>query len=501
MIGLEQFVKNLSSRSFPIAWPGQWAGGGWIASRRGPQAKASINPNDTREKLIEVSLDKESVQQTIDAAERARKEFAATSLATRLEIIQRFRQMLADYQAPAELTLRLEGGKPRWEAQDDVAAALRYLDWVVKNGETINSELLAPARLGPHPGASFVMLPIGVTVAYVPFSTPITSFAFYFAAAMIAGCPLIINSSAHALLSCMFLALVAEKLDLPPGIFNVVFGNFSTFRQMLTDRRVAAVLYTGSREHCDTIRAESKLSLGRQVVLQSGGKNAVIVHSSADLGRAVDCVIRGAFTSAGQRCSSTSRVFVYRSQVPEFLDRLVESVKAIKIGRTDLDGDDSGPTMGPLYSDKAVEKFLRFQTMANRESEKTLLWGRSMESMPHGNFVTPGIHHLTRFDNNSAYQGNVLFCPDVAVYDYDVLDTAIEQINTTDAAFAVSFIGDADALEERRHAFLAPNLLVNIPTVETEATLPLAGRLLSGHHRYHGPGVALYLCYPQVLCR
>jgi acyl-CoA reductase-like NAD-dependent aldehyde dehydrogenase len=139
--------------------------------------------------------------------------------------------------------------------------------------------------------------------------------------------------------------------------------------------------------------------------------------------------------------------------------------------------------------------------MANRESEKTLLWGRSMESMPHGNFVTPGIHHLTRFDNNSAYQGNVLFCPDVAVYDYDVLDTAIEQINTTDAAFAVSFIGDADALEERRHAFLAPNLLVNIPTVETEATLPLAGRLLSGHHRYHGPGVALYLCYPQVLCR
>src|SRR5690606_7847936 len=163
-------------------------------------------------------------------------------------------------------------------------------------------------------------------------------------------------------LSCMFLALIAEKLDLPAGVFNVVFGNFSSFRQMLGDRRVAAVLYTGSREHCDTIRTESKLSLGRQVVLQSGGKNAVIVHSSADLERAVVRGLHGALTTAGQRGSSPSRVFVYRSHAPGFLGGVVGAVKSTKIGRTDLEGDDVGPAMGPLYSDKAVEKFLRFQT-------------------------------------------------------------------------------------------------------------------------------------------
>jgi acyl-CoA reductase-like NAD-dependent aldehyde dehydrogenase len=446
---------------------------------------------------MEVSADKDSVALAIEASYRARRDLAKIPLAERLAMVRRFGQMLADYQKSVQLVLRIEAGKPYWEAQSDFDGALKYLDWVASNGERVFESLLAPARLGPTAG-SFAMLPIGVVGAYLPFSTPLTSFAFYFSAAMLAGCPLIINSSTHALLSSMLFALVSQELALPPSALNVVFGNFASFKQLIADKRVAAILYTGSREHCDTIRIESRAHLGRQVVLQSGGKNAVIVHSSANLERAVQCVVEGALKSAGQRCTSTSRVFVYRSLVPEFLDRAQQAFRDVKVGRVDLDDDSA--YMGPLYSEKAVEKFLRFQTMANRESEKTLLWGRTVEGLP-GNFVTPGLHYLSRFDNASAYQGKVLFSPDVAVYDYDVLETAIEQIKTTDAAFAVSFIGDPEIIEARRHLFLAPNLLVNMPTAETEATLPLAGRLQSGHHRFHGPGIALYLCYPQVLAR
>jgi acyl-CoA reductase-like NAD-dependent aldehyde dehydrogenase len=422
------------------------------------------------------------------------------SLTQRLDILRRFKETLADFQGPAETLLRIEAGKPKWEARDDLDSALKYLDWTCQNGETIRSQLLAPAKLGPHAGTHFEMLPIGVTAAYLPFSTPITSFAFYFAASVLAGCPLILCSSSHSLLSSMLIALIAEQHDLPPSMLNVVFGNFNSFKQILADRRVAAILYTGSREHCDAIRLESRSHVGRQMVLQSGGKNAVIVHSSADLDQAVRCVVYGALKSAGQRCTSTSRVFVYRSLLPQFKDALVAAFKKVKVGRTDVDGDErTEPFMGPLYSEKAVEKYLRFQTMANRESEQTLLWGKSLETPTKGYFVTPSLHYLSKFDNTSAYQGNVLFSPDVAIYDYDVLDHAIDCINTTDAAFAVSFIGDPEIIESRRHLFLAPNLMTNAPTVEIDATLPLAGRLQSGHHRYHGPGIALYLCYPQAV--
>jgi acyl-CoA reductase-like NAD-dependent aldehyde dehydrogenase len=494
---LKQFVKLMDQRNFPIHWPGQWVDGRWLAARRSPQVKTSINPNNG-ERLVEVWADKESVNAAVEAALKARRELGSMKLGARLEMLHAVRRTLADYRKVAIDILRVESGKPAWEAESDLDAALQYLDWVARNGEDIMGKLLLPAQLGPSTG-EFAMLPIGVTAAYLPFSTPLTSFAFYFAATALAGCPLVISSSSHAMLSSMLIALVTQELDLPKSALNVVFGNFSTFKQLLADKRVAAVLYTGSREHCDAIRVESRAHVGRQVVLQSGGKNAVIVHSSADLDHAVRCIVYGALKSAGQRCTSTSRVFVYRSSLPEFRERMLAALKNVPIGRTDVDGEGAGPFMGPLYSEKAVEKFLRFQTMANRESEKTLLWGRALETETKGYFVTPSLHYLSRFDNNSAYQGNVLFSPDIAVYDYDVLDVAIDQINTTDAAFAVSFLGDPSVIESRRHLFLAPNLIVNAPTVEIDATLPLAGRLQSGHHRFHGPGVALYLCYPQVV--
>lgn len=496
---IHKFTRLLEQRQFPIDWPGQWVNGAWLAGRPGAVSKTSHNPN-TGEALVTVNPGKDDVAQVVAAAFDARKTLATKSLPDRLDFLRRFRETLADFQEPAKLVLRLEAGKPRWEAETDLDEALSYLDWVAKHGEEAFESLLAPARLGPTPGR-FTMLPIGVTAAYLPFSTPFTSFVFYFAASMLAGCPLIVNSSSHALLANMFLALIAQELNLNAASVSFVFGNFSSFKQLIGDKRIAAILYTGSREHCDTIRVESRQHLGRQIVLQSGGKNAVIVHSSADLNQAVRCVLHGALTSAGQRCTSTSRVFVYRSLLPQFLEQLVASIRNVKIARTDITYSNPAdePMMGPLYSSKAVEKFLRFQTMANRESEKTLLWGRSVESLAGGNFVVPGVHYLTKFDNQSAYQGNVLFCPDIAIYDYDVLETAIEHINTTDASFAVSFVGDPAIIEERRQLFLAPNLVINAPTVESIATLPLAGRLHSGHHRFHGPGIALYLCYPQVL--
>lgn len=500
-INLADFDKLVRFGQFPIGWPGQWCANSWLAVKRGGPSsiKLSNNPN-TGQALLEFSYDKDSVHKVINESYEARARILALPLTQRLEYVRRFRLAIGDFQDLATKILRIEAGKPRWEATSDVASSMRYLDWILDKGESVIDELLAPAHLGRKPSA-FRLLPVGMAAAYLPFSTPFTSFVQQLTATMLAGCPLLLCSSSHATLSAMFFALASQEADFPPSTLNVVFGSFNTFKQIVSDKRVAAVMYTGSREHCDWIRAESRNQSLRQNILQSGGKNAVIVHSSADLDLAVKSVVYGALKSSGQRCTSTSRVFVYKQLSEEFRDHLVGAFSKIAIGRTDIDDTHAkDPFMGPLYSDKAVQKYLRFQTMANRESDKTLLWGKAEELGPGGNFVSPSLHYLSEFDNSSAYQGNILFSPDVAVYDYEVLDTAIEQINTTDAAFAVSFVGDPEILRARRELFLAPNLLLNMPTVELEATLPLAGRLQSGHHRFHGPGMALYLCYPQVLC-
>jgi acyl-CoA reductase-like NAD-dependent aldehyde dehydrogenase len=494
-MNLKEMFSAVENRDFPLEWPGNFVGNKWLETKSGPTS-SSVNPNNNS-KLIDFRLDDAAIRTALDQAFEAKSNIREIPLGQRIEVLDRFRQTVADFEKLAESILCLEAGKAKWEAQEDIKNALAYIDWIVENHDNFYSQLLSPAALGPT-NAEYKLIPLGVAAGYLPFSTPLTSFVFYFCSTVLSGCPLVLFSSTHAVLSSILFGQIIAQVDAPKGLLNVVFGNFNSFKNALKDPRIAAVLYTGSIEHCEGIRKDSKTKKGRQLILQSGGKNAVIVHSSADLDHAVNCVTYGALKSAGQRCTTTSRVFVFQDLQDEFNERIVERFKKIKIGRTDLEGDDQ-PFMGPLYSRKSVEKFLRFQTMANRESDKTLLWGKAFETDGDGHFVRPGIHSINQFDNNNAYQYNVLFSPDVAIYPYSVLEDAIEQLNTADTAFAVSFIGDEPVLSKRRHMFLAPNLLINAPTVEMETTLPLAGRLQSGHHRFHGPAAALYLCYPQAV--
>lgn len=491
-MNFDTFATKLKQREFPLEWPGHFVQGKW--NIESGSAETAFNPNDGSE-LIKINVGDSQIRTAIETAEGAMHHLVTLSLENRIKILQRLTKVLRESQETAQLTLRLSAGKPLWEAKADVDSALRHLDWVIENSESIFESLLAPAKLG-RTEDNFTLLPIGTTVCSIPFSTPVTSFVSFFSASVLAGCPLVVVSSAHTAISTLMFATIAQTIELPPSMLQVVFGNFNTFKTAFTDKRVVAVLYTGSREHCETIRRESRSIGGRQLVVQSGGKNAIIVDDSADLDLAVKSTVFGTLKACGQLCAATSRAFVHESILEKFTEELATTIKKIKIDRTDTDDD---PFMGPLYSQKAVEKFLRFQTMAHREVSEIISLGKSFATKSKGYFVTPGIQIMKEFNNRSAFQSNVLFSPHLAVYPFSNLDSAIDMANDTDSAYSVAYMGDPTIIESKRHLFMAPNLSCNMPTVAVETTLPLAGRLQSGHHRYHGPGIALYLCYPQVL--
>ncbi|MEZ4743634.1 MAG: aldehyde dehydrogenase family protein [Bdellovibrionota bacterium] len=493
---LEELTLRLKNKELPIDWPGHWLGGTWRPAERG-ELRSSMNPS-RNSLLMSFKESKDVVEQAINLAEEHQNEVAALSKSERIDIITRLAQAFADCQEPLIQAMQLETGKPAWEARADMEAALRHLNWVANHEDEIYESILAPAKIGA-PRGEFSLAPVGITAGFLPFSTPVTSFVFYFTATALTGCSLILVSSTHASLSCLLFALIADKLDLPKGILNIVFGSYLSFKQTFSNKRIAGVLYTGSYEHCEEIKKSAAIKTGRQLVMQSGGKNAVLVHSSADLNTAVRNIIYGVVKSSGQLCSSTSRVFVYRGIAKEFISLLSDSMDKIKIGATDDFEDKTGPLMGPLYSKKAVDRFLRFQTMAHRAAKKTILWGKSLELDEGGSFVSPGIHLMEHYDSSNAYQENVIFCPDLSIYEYDVLDEAITDINDTKSSLALSFIGERHIIDEKRHQVNAPNILVNLPTVEVESTLPLAGRFSTGISRFHGPAMALYLCLPQIV--
>jgi len=489
-------LSGFKSGKFPLDFQGHWIDNEWHQSEVGDFRKDSLNPNDGS-KVVTSSLGKKTIAKSIDSSEVFLKESDRLNKTERLELLQKIKTCLTDLRTDVVSAMEIELGKPQWEADLEFEATVHYLQWTIENEEDLFQAIAAPARIGCVDG-KIGLLPIGITVGFLPFSTPLYTFMHYVSGCIVARTPLTLFVSGNATLTGSILTSILEKVEPPKGFINVLFGGFAAFRQTLTDKRVMAVLYTGSKEHCDIIRRESRSHLGRQLVLQSGGKNSVIVHSSADLELAVKVAAMGLIRGNGQFCTSTSWVFVYTNLMNDFCSALKTFVQNLKIGRTDLP-DEEMPDIGPLYSKKAVEKFLRYQTMAHREAEEHLMWGEAVDRHGDGYFVTPGIHVMKEFNPKSAYQSNVLFGPHLNIYSYDVMETVIDQVNTTSSPFVVSFVGQEEILAERRYKFKAPNIMMNMPTVEMENLVPVAGRFNSGDYRYNGPGLAAILSYPQIV--
>lgn len=493
----EEIENYFKTKEKPVAWKGHWLGSQWRQGARSSEEKVSINPNNGNE-IVSYSCSKQLITNCLDLAEEAKVVLAEYSFKDRMAMLGKICQGLETHKELFVQSLQVEVGKPRWDALEEVESSIYYLQWLLEHQEKVLESLLAPARLNPYQG-EYQLHPLGITAAYLPFSTAVASMVSTCSAALVAGCPLVLFSSSHTVLCSMLFASILEQANLGKAGIHIVFGDFDFFRYALTDHRIAAVIYTGSKEHCDRLNHESRAIRDRKLILQSGGKNSILVHSSAQVDLAVKCSILAGFKSAGQLCSSVSRIFVYRSLLTEFCEKLVTTINDIRIGVTDdFSMPEDDVVMGPLYSQKAKDKFLRFQTMGSREAQETLVWGKAIDVAGRGgHFVTPGVHLMGGFDSKSAYQSNVLFCPDLAIYGYDVLSEAIVHMNETDSCFAASFIGDESILNNRSQLFKAPNLFLNMPTVEQFPSLPLAGRSVSSQHLYSGPSLAMYLCYPQ----
>jgi acyl-CoA reductase-like NAD-dependent aldehyde dehydrogenase len=395
--------------------------------------------------------------------------------------------------------MQVESGKPKWEAKVDFDSAYDALEDLIEHPEETIAQVKAPYAINGST-ESVSLKPIGPIIAFIPFSTPFTSFVQIVATSILSSSPTVMMTSNHVSVIGMLFSSILEQIPaLPDGALNLIIGDFKHFAKAIQDRRLKVIMYSGSREHCDAIRRDNAANQSRQLILQSGGKNSVIVDESMKIESAVNLALMGGVKSGGQLNSSTSRIFIPRSFIKEFSEAMVAAIHNLTISPTDKIVDDSsGPVMGPLYSSKAVEKFLRFQTMAKREAADTLVWGKALDCGTGGFFVSPGVHYFSEFDAKSSYQSNVFMCPDISVYSYENIDQAVEQANETNAPFVVSLLGDEEKMFPLIPKLQAPNVLINIPTVGAELMASVAGRNLAGNYRFGGFSILSLVTYPQI---
>ncbi len=501
---LQALSDALKTSDFPVEFPGHWINGAWVNDRRAVAIDVSTNPC-TGALLTKPSLSAHLINQAVEAAQSSFTAEAQMSFDERLEILGKFRQVCADYEELIERALCVELGKPMWEVKSELDFVHKALESILDGGHPVE-ESLESGYCFKHSKAQVTLKPLGPVIAFIPFSTPFLSFTQAFSSALIAGCPLVAMTSSHASLCTMVFTQIVAKLGLPSGYFSSLFGSYKFFVKTLQDKRLKAVIYSGSREHCDSIRRDYVSDCSRELVLYSGGKNAVILDQSAQVEIAAELCLRGVLKTAGQLNSSTSQVFVPRQLLSQFNEVLVERLKDIKIGPEFIQWSADSASiadknvLGPLYSKKALEKFLRFQTMAKREASDTLVWGKAIDTGSDGYFVTPGLHVFDSFDASSAYQSNVFMCPDLSIYAYDSIEQAVSSANATAAPFIVSLVGaDSDRLTRLTNGLDAPNVVFNQATVDISLFDAAAGRNIAGGHRYAGFQVANLLTYPQLI--
>ncbi len=502
---IEQWLMNYRhSDATLLKVSRHWLGGEWRETADTGEDRVVINPN-RGSKLFNYTTSPATFSSAVEAGDQALAPVNELSWGERLEIVRRLGEGLRHKRELFARALQIEAGKPAWDAYGEVANAIAHCQGVVDKGAYLGEALLAAAEISAWaPGAKVTLRGLGLSAAYLPFSNPVLTFAIYLSSAVLAGCPLLVVSSGHATLTTLILGEIAGTLGLPLGGLALLLGEFKDFRRGLADKRVASVLFVGSKEHGEQLQKDAFLQRKKLMVLQGGSKNSAIIHSSAVLGAAVKAVVYGVCKSAGQLPTSTSRVFVEEKILPEFCELLLASLQNLSIGPCDeMSVSESNlPLMGPLISGRSVERFLRFQTMARREAKVSLLQGKKLSRGGEGGFfVQPGIHLMDKYNPSSLYQSNMLFAPDCGVYPYGELEEVVDALGLSGQASSLAFMGEGELLKAYVPRLQVPNIIINGPTVELDQYFPFCSRALLNQAPLWGIGLSLALCSPQMLAQ
>lgn len=270
-----------------------------------------------------------------------------------------------------------------------------------------------------------------------------------------------------------------EKAQFPIGVFNLIQGDAETGRKITVHEKVDGILFTGSYEVGQKIKQSTLDHHWKILALEMGGKNTTVVWDDADLNKAIYETLIGSYLTTGQRCSCTSRIILHDKIADEFTDRFYEAAKKLTIGHWS-----ENPFMGPLINQGAVEKYLRFQEIANRENCESLMRGKSLELPKKGYYVTPSIHLVKKFDPNSVYQKSEIFGPNVAIYRTSDFDQALTITNSTGYGLVMALFSKNQELYNKSLLEARVGLLnFNRTTNGASSRLPFGGMGKSGNDR------------------
>jgi acyl-CoA reductase-like NAD-dependent aldehyde dehydrogenase len=390
--------------------------------------------------------------------------------------------------------ITLENGKPLWEARREVATAVSwteyYAGWATKVlGDTIPVSL--PGQFLNYT----VREPLGVVAGITPPNYPLTMPLYKAVPALATGNSLILKPSEDTPLVALRLGELFLEAGFPEGVVNIVTGLGETAGAALAlHDDVDKITFTGSTEVGRELVRASAGNLKR-VSLELGGKSPNIVFADADLEAALKGVFMGIFFCQGEICSAGSRLFVEESICDDFVARLAEMARAVKLGH----GLDPATKMGPLVSRAQQQRVLEYVSIAAEENARALAGGRAPDGdLAAGYFVEPTV--FANVTNSMRIAREEIFGPVVCAIPFHDLPDAIAKGNDSPYGLAAGvWTRDIRKAHQAAAALDAGTVWVNCYNAFDNAS-PWGGFKQSGWGREKGPyGLDLFTQIKSVI--
>ncbi len=461
-----------------VAFAGDFINGRFIVPEKTDGQFKDVSPADLSDLVLNVTYKLDHVDRACLAAKQAYMGWAQLSIDERKKYILKLREIFVAHEAEMAELISRDTGKALWDATTEAKALAAKIDVTLNESVKLIQEERIKNAL-PQVDGVIRYRSRGVMAVVGPFNFPAHLPNGHIIPALIAGNTIVYKPSEQTPAVAQLYAQMVEKAEFPPGVFNLVHGEAETGRKLVAHELVDGILFTGSYEVGLKIKQETLNHYWKILALEMGGKNATVVWEDADIDKAIYETLVGAYMSTGQRCSGTSRVILHDKIADQFTDRFYKAAKKLTIGHWS-----KNPFMGPLINGPAVEKYIRFQEMANRENCESVMRGKALELEHKGHYVTPSIHLVKSFDPSSVYQKTEIFGPNVAIYRSSDFEKTIEMVNSTGYGLVMALFSKNKELYETALLKARVGLLNwNRTTNGASSRLPFGGMGKSGNDR------------------
>ncbi|WP_213953656.1 aldehyde dehydrogenase family protein [Variovorax sp. dw_954] len=429
----------------------------------------SENPSDTSEVVAEYArADRIQTELAIRAASDAFRHWSHSTPQRRADVLDQIGSEILARKDQLGLLLAREEGKTLPEAVAEATRAGQIFKFFAGEALRAGGESMASVRPGVH--VDVTREPVGVVGLIAPWNFPLAIPAWKIAPALAYG-NTVVFKPAELVPGCGWaLADIISRAALPAGAFNLVMGSGREVGQTLVDSPlVDALSFTGSVETGERV-LQGATARRAKVQLEMGGKNPLVVLADADLDKAVDCAVQGAYYSTGQRCTASSRLVVEAKVFDAFVARLRDRMAALRVGHA----VEPGVHIGPVVSRAQLAQNLAWMTIAREEGAEHLFGGEPLQRATVGHFMSPALF-LAKPEHRVAREE--IFGPIACVLRADDYEHALALANDTPFGLCAGICTTSlkHAMHFRRHARVGMTM-VNLPTAGVDYHVPFGGR-------------------------